>query len=376
MTPLDGTQTTVGPNLAPDLAPDLALRREGAGAYDLQATSTAGHAIELNLWGRPLRVYANANLSVYTRQKCNAKCGFCVEELRPLSRGTSLAAQTSVMTDTDRWLGRLDTSLAALQQLRPSVSITGGEPSRDPALPEILGLLHKHNIRKRTITTNGSGLWLQREGKAVVQHLIDGGLQHLNISRAHVDAGRNNRLMAMHGAVADGGGLSDTELRRAICLAREAGMDVRLSAVLLRDGVRDLSCVDDYLRFAASVGCHHVIFRQLMHHDPATTAPTGVARYNGRQRVAMRPILRQLDRLKRFAFVRQVVGYYYYVEVWRTEIAATPVTVTFEGADLGTLERAKQRDRGLVHELVFHPSGDLATTWQPWDGILGPPTPR
>ena len=44
----------------------------------------------------------------------------------------------------------------------------------------------------------------------------------------------------------------------------------------------------------------------------------------------------------------------------------------FEEADLGTLERTKQTMPGLIHELIFHPNARLASTWQPWDGVLGP----
>jgi len=30
------------------------------------------------------------------------------------------------------------------------------------------------------------------------------------------------------------------------------------------------------------------------------------------------------------------------------------------------------QDPVAIHELVFHPNAELASTWQPWDGILGP----
>jgi len=63
------------------------------------------------------------------------------------------------------------------------------------------------------------------------------------------------------------------------------------------------------------------------------------------------------------------MGYYYYVEVWRY----CDVAVVFEEADLGHLEDVKRSDPQTIHELVFHPNGTLASTWQPWDGILGPP---
>jgi len=47
--------------------------------------------------------------------------------------------------------------------------------------------------------------------------------------------------------------------------------------------------------------------------------------------------------------------------------------VVFEEADLAQLELVKQRDRSVIHELIFHPNARLASTWQPWDGQLGPP---
>jgi hypothetical protein len=36
----------------------------------------------------------------------------------------------------------------------------------------------------------------------------------------------------------------------------------------------------------------------------------------------------------------------------------------------------KRAEPGLVHELVFHPDGKLASTWQPWDGVLLEPVPH
>jgi cyclic pyranopterin phosphate synthase len=66
------------------------------------------------------------------------------------------------------------------------------------------------------------------------------------------------------------------------------------------------------------------------------------------------------------------MGYYYYVEVWRYG----DMDVVLEGADLAQLEVARRRAGGVVHELIFHPDARLASTWQSWDGVLGPPDPR
>ena len=86
-------------------------------------------------------------------------------------------------------------------------------------------------------------------------------------------------------------------------------------------------------------------------------------------RVRLEMLLDQISHHKRFEFVRQIMGYYYYVEVWKY----CQMDVVFEEADLAHLEAVKRRDRQTIHELVFHPNASLSATWQPWDGVLGPP---
>jgi GTP 3',8-cyclase len=338
-------------------------RRRKSAAFDLAANSTAGRTIWLELWGRRVPVYANANLSIYSAQPCNARCPFCVEELRPASRGLALAAQKAVEPDDGRWFGQLERVLDAVAPLAPSVSVTGGEPSKDPRLPRILGTLAARGARKRTLTTNGSGLLDVRDGRPLVDWIAATGVAHLNVSRAHPDQARNGRLMRLPEQLPLEG------LVEVVRRARAGGTRVRLSCVLLEEGIRDRAGVLAYLDFARSIGVDNVIFRQLMRTDPETHAPNFVVRYSDRQRAPLEPLLDELSADPRFAFRRQIVGYYYYVEVWRHG----EMDVVFEEADLAQLERARRAAPDVVHELVFHPDGRLASTWQPWDGILGPP---
>lgn len=346
---------------APAFNPDWRARQSAA--YDLQANSTARRVVEFPLWGRPITVYANANLSIYSAEPCNARCAFCVEEIRPASRGTALEAQKTVETDDARYFAALDAVLEALRLLNPSVSITGGEPSRDPRLPRILRTLRSRGARKLTVTTNGSGLLDSREGRPLVDWLTATGVAHLNISRAHWDDRVNARLMG-YPASPDAPALREITDR-----ARRGGTRIRLSCVLVDGAVDDLEDMLGYLEFARSVGVDNVVFRQLMKTDPATVRPNAVTRYSERRRMDLIPLLEAVSARDDFVFQRQVLGYYYYVEVWRHR----GVDVVFEGADLARIEAIKERMPGVIHELVFHPNARLASTWQPWDGILGPP---
>ncbi len=340
-------------------------RNHKSAAFDLAANSTAGGTLSLDLWGRRTEVYANANFTVYSAQTCNAKCRFCVEELRPASRGRALAQQRSVEEDDTVYFDALDRSLDALRPLKPTISITGGEPSKDPRLPAILALCGRFPSKRRSLTTNGSGL-LDRRGEArVVDHLVAAGVEHLNISRAHPDHEQNARLMVFRE------GLSVEQLREVVAIAQAGGTRVRLSCVLVERAVDSLAKIREYLDFAMSVGVNNVIFRQLMHVDRASVAENFVVAFSDRRRTPLEPLLDAISADPAFTFQRQIVGYYYYVEVWRYR----GVDVVFEEADLGQLERTKRSMPGIVHELVFHPDAHLSSTWQPWEGVLGPPPP-
>jgi GTP 3',8-cyclase len=340
-----------------------AWREQQSTAFDLAANSTARKTLTLDLWGKPATVYANANLSVYSAQACNARCAFCVEELRPASRGVALDVQKTIESDDTRYFAALQNVLDAVKPLNPSVSVTGGEPSQDARLPRMLRTLQTHGARKRTVTTNGSGLLDLREGRPLIDWIADTGVAHLNISRAHWDERLNAKLMRYRQSP------DAAALREIVARAKRGGTRVRLSCVLVANAVDDADDVLAYLAFAQRVGVDNVIFRQLMLNDAATTQPNFVTKFSERRHVAMAPLLATLALRENFTFQQQVMGYYYYVEVWRY----LGMDVVFEGADLAQLERTKAGMPGVIQELIFHPNAKLATTWQPWDGVLGPP---
>ncbi len=332
-------------------------------AFSLADNSTAGTTTRVSLWGATNEIYSNANLSVYSAQSCNARCMFCVEELRPASRGMELGKQKSIERVDAIYFSALESTLNELSGLNPSVSVTGGEPSKDSRLARILQLLQRKNMRKRTMTTNGSGLFDEIDGCRVIDWVIETGIQHLNISRAHPDCNTNARIMRLPD------GLRLDQLSEVARIGSTAGTRLRLSCVLLHEAVCSLDGVVAYLEFAESLGIDNVIFRQLMKTDDSTHQLNHVVKYSNQQRVALEPLLEEISRDPVFTFQRQIVGYYYYVEVWRYK----HIDVVFEEADLARLEAVKRTFPGVIHELVFHPDGKLASTWQPRDGMLGPP---
>jgi GTP 3',8-cyclase len=342
---------------------DLELRRRRQGAFAWERT-TGGGTVPFEVGGRVVQVYKNVNLSIYSGQACNARCAFCVEELRPLSKGAELASYKARVAPEEPYVARLAEALALVRPLDPSLSITGGEPSIDPRLPRTLDLVAAAGMRKRTLTTNGSGLLARlATGETLVERIAARGVAHLNISRASPDDAINRRIMRI------GSGRDDeASLREAVALARRGGARPRLSCVLLTGTTSTLDDVRRYLDWAASLGVDNVVFRQLMEQDRERTLENHVTRYSDRFRASLWELLAEVDADPRFRPVRQVLGYYYYVEVYERD----GIDVVFEGADLEAMRLDRERRPDVAHELVLHPDGALTSTWQPWDGILLP----
>jgi cyclic pyranopterin phosphate synthase len=291
-----------------------------------------------------------------------------------LSRGGGLSEQKQIEHDDEVYFARLEAVLQAVKSLRPSLSLTGGEISIDPRLPRILRVLREHNTKKRVMTTNGSGLLRKSEdGALVLEHVLAGGLSHLNISRAHSDPAINQKLMRFVAPAAED---FLPEVLARLAVAGQVAPRPRLSCVLLQQGVSTFSDVVEYLHWAAALGVNNVIFRQLMQYERSTYRENVITRFNDVAQVPTRPILERIAPSdgrgdSRFQLQKQVLGYYYYVEVYRFDGPAGPIDVCFEGAHLGDLERRKLSEPSdRVHELIFHPNARLCSTWQPWDGVL------
>ncbi len=310
------------------------------------------------LEGKPWSVYDNANLSVHITEKCNADCQFCVAHLRYLQDGA--VYHKPEISNTEVYLEGLHKSLEAVRFVNPSVSITGGEPTISKRLPPILRTLAKAGVRKRTLTSNASGLgWKVADSSdTVLDRLIEYRLEHLNISRAHDDFKTNCRIMKMAPHL-----LSDDQLREYISTARASGIRVRMSCVLLKEGI---STVDDMMRYidwAQGLGVDNVIFRQLMNFGPL--AQGAIPLYSRKNSVSLEPIWEELDARGAMQVYHTVLGYYYYVEVRQYQ----GMDIASEMADLNLIEPQLEKfsnelGHNCAFEMVYHPNGNLCAGWR------------
>lgn len=310
-------------------------------------------------------IYNNANLSIHVTDKCNADCGFCIAHLRYLNDG--LVYLKPEMRDDDKYYQRLDEVLNLTKYINPSVSITGGEPTVNRKLPYILDILSSHDVRKRTITTNGTGLFYKaKDNKTVLDALADYKLEHLNISRAHFDSKINADIMVMKEHL-----MPDGRLEEIIQEAKLKGIKTRLSCALLKNGISKTEDVMKYIEWSLKLGVDNVIFRQLMQFEQNKVEPGRIPNYCIEEEVDLNPLWNEFDKNKDFEFYHQVLGYYYYVEVRNYK----GMNVVSESADLRLInpQLSKYKEElgnKTAFEMVFHPNGNLCAGWNENEQIM------
>lgn len=315
--------------------------------------------IPFNFDGKEKEVYSNCNLSIFVDDYCNADCKFCVAQLRYENRNQLYKKKK--IEDDEEYYKRLDEVLEKLEPLNLSVSITGGEPTLSPRLPKILELLEKHHIRKRTITTNGSGLFNVVNGKTMIDHLIDNHFDHLNISKTHYDEEENKKIMCYKQ-----GYCSNEDLKKIIPYALEHNLRPRLSCLLLKDGIHTVDGMAKYIEFYEKYGIDNIIFRQLMDYDLEKMCNVEKMAYCKQNEVNLNDIWKSVDKDERFKPYKNILGYYYYVEIYNYN----NVVVCSESADLKVLYEEKKKNPDVVYELVFHPNGNLNGSWVDNEDIL------
>jgi molybdenum cofactor biosynthesis enzyme MoaA len=312
-----------------------------------------------NFNGVEKKVYSNVNLSIFVDDYCNADCKFCVAQLRFENRSQTF--KKGKITNDEEYFQRIDAILEYLKPINPSISITGGEPTKSKRLPEILRIINKHGYRKRTLTTNGSGLFDIMEGKTVLQHIIDNKFDHLNISKSHYDETINKDIMRY-----DIGYCSNEMLETIATISLANGLRPRMSCILLQDGIDSLEEMVKYMEFYQNLGMDNIIFRELMDFDTTKMINQEKMDYNIDNKILLNDIWSKVDNDNRFTPIRNLLGYYYYVEVYKFQ----NIDMCSEGANLVKLYDEKEKHPDTVYEMVLHPNGNLNGSWVDNEDIL------
>ena len=304
-------------------------------------------------------VYKNFNFSIFMTDYCNADCKFCVAQLRYANKGLMYKKDK---LDDKEWLKRCREVLEFIRPLNPSISITGGEPTLSKNLIPVLEMVKDLDFRKRTITTNGSQLFNKVGNKIIIDHLIDNGWNHLNVSRPAINNEQSKQIMRFNN---EEGFCSNEMMKEIFRITNESPMKHRLSCLLLKECVNSVPKMKEYLDTYLDLGCNNFIFRELMDYDK-DAINFEKTQYCVENKVRLNDIWAEIDKYPEFEKYLNILGYYYYVEIYKYKGA----TVASESANMVQqgIEVGKHQDQ--VYEMVFHPNGNLCASWVDSERIL------
>jgi hypothetical protein len=158
---------------------------------------------------------------------CNQDCGLCWQGR---DWGAFDAAQIRV------WIE--DLRMAGAQ----SLSVSGGEPTLDPALEDHIRFARALGFDRITLETNA--VQLAKEG--VARRLHDAGLTHATVSLHSGDAAVSDRITRAPGTF--------VRTVRGIHALLEAGVETNLNCVLTNEGLDHIAGLPDFVR--SSFGDH------------------------------------------------------------------------------------------------------------------------
>lgn len=130
--------------------------------------------------------------------------------------------------------------------------------------------------------------------------------------------------------------------------------------------INDMDGIIRYLDYYNSLCIDNVIFRETMDYDERAMRNHDKMAYLKENKVYLNDIWKCIDKDNRFTPVKQLLGYYYYVEIYKYQ----NIDMVSESANLVKLYEQKQIANDVVFEMIFHPNGNLNGSWVDDEDIL------
>ncbi len=233
----------------------------------------------------------------------------------------------------EEYYNSLDYYLDFFKDIKPWVTITGGEPTISKRLIPTLKKLKDKGFKIRTFSTNGSHLLDKVDNKPIIQYMLENNvLNNINISRIAIDDNENSKIMKLN--IKDS---NNDNLRKIATFANTNDIEIRLSCNLLKEGVNDLKTILEFKDFYNKLGIKTVMFRELI---PLS--------YDKDYHVNIDNIFKEIEDNNEFKLLKKMEGMYYTVKVYR-----------FNDNLVKCYKEKKKVDNSIIREFVIYPDGKL-----------------
>ncbi len=281
---------------------------------------------ELTINNKKYKYFSDAQLSIYVTKKCNAACHFCMNNFE------NRCLSSKELNDKE-YYDSLDYYLDFFKNIKPWITITGGEPTISNRLIPTLKKIKDKKFKIRTFSTNGSHLLDKVDSKPLIQYMLENNvLNNINISRMVIDDDENSKIMNIN--IKDS---NNNNLRKIATFANVNDIEIRLSCNLLKEGVNDLNTILEFKDFYNNLGIKTVMFRELI------PLP-----YKKDSYVNINTIFKEIEDNKEFKLLKTMEGMYYTVKVYQ-----------FNDYLVKCYKEKEIVDNSIIREFVIYPDGKL-----------------
>ncbi len=235
------------------------------------------------------------------------------------------------------------------------LSVSGKEPCESPfQLQQIAHAVaicehNKTQFVDRVMYTNLSGF--VHNFDFLLQVIQQLKLTRIECSRHHYEETANHNIVRFKSGVA----IKENIIFKDIVSRLSTYIPIKIACVLQKTGIDSVIEVTRFLDFAANLGVHEVVFRELSVFGDSIDSGT-TAEYIISHRVKLIDILDNLDD-ELFTLFEIIQGYYYYSFAFRYRT----MTVRFEMSDYE--EMSKKHSGDQIYKLIFSPDGRLCRDW-------------
>lgn len=296
----------------------------------------------ININNKNYLYYSNAQMSIYVNKLCNGSCQFCMNKYE------KRFCNAKNIND-ESYFKNLEKVLCTLESKNIPITITGGEPTISNRLVKIIKMINQKGYKTRTFSTNGTGLFGRYENKPILEHLLENGIiNNINISRMVIDDNKNKKIMNIN--------QTNDLIRRIFNFGKINGMDMRLSCILQKSGVKSLKDILEFNDFYDNYGIDTIMFRELI---PLKDTPN----FYKDNVIKISSIFEEIANNKEFKYLKTLNGMYYIVNVYRYKNKLVKCYQEKKDIDIKV-------DDNVIREFVFYPDGNLDSGWNKQNGII------
>lgn len=154
---------------------------------------------------RDAQKYESGELGIVIEGRCEAACPYCLTAMPVLEvdcnqcncRIDCRHCADKRIADA-QFLYKLKYFLFRTLNPKLGISLTGGEPTTSSRVWETIDEINRFSYARKTVMTNGLGLFREREGESLAKYFADTGWE-IVLHRDHWDDTINNSLMGYSG---------------------------------------------------------------------------------------------------------------------------------------------------------------------------------